>query len=278
MSLSNPLVSVIMPNFNNEKYLAQAIESVLQQTLKSFELIVVDDGSTDGSLGILESYGDSIQYFSTKNRGAAAARNLGILNSKGSIIAFLDSDDLWLLGKLSKQVTKLLAEDLDLVYCHVQEIDARNSPGIIKFARFKGDCHKDFMENPSVAVIVAGMSTAIIRRELLAVSGIFDTRVPAPTEDWDFLRRFCKHARVDYCDEVLTQYRIHANNISRSSFRRYFSGNLFSIHKMFIEEKIGFFKRFHLHSKLYVGFAKHYLKSHFHHFSKLTKDGPTYGL
>ena len=63
MSLSNPLVSVIMPNFNNEKYLAQAIESVLQQTLKSFELIVVDDGSTDGSLRILESYGDSIQYF-----------------------------------------------------------------------------------------------------------------------------------------------------------------------------------------------------------------------
>jgi glycosyltransferase involved in cell wall biosynthesis len=274
MSSSNPLVSVIMPNFNNEKYLAQAIDSVLQQTSTNFELLVVDDGSTDRSLEILESYGDSIQYFSTENRGAAAARNLGILNSKGSLIAFLDSDDLWLLGKLSKQVAKLLDEDLDLVYCHVQEIDARNNPGITKYAQFKGNCFKDFIENPSVAVIVAGMSTAIIRRELLALSGLFDTSVPAPTEDWDFLRRYCKQARVGYCEEVLTQYRIHATNISASSFRRYFSGNLFSLHKMFLEERIGIFKRLQLISKLYFGFTKHYIKNFGHSFSILDKKGP----
>ena len=260
MSISDPSVSVIMPNFNNEKFLSQAIDSVLQQPYSNFELLVIDDGSTDGSLEILRGYGDSIRYMSTENRGAAAARNLGILSSKGSLIAFIDSDDLWIPGKLSKQVSKLMDEDLDLVYCHVQEIDARNNPGKIKFARFKGNCNKVFIENPSVAVIVGGMSTAIIRRELLALSGIFDTRVPAPTEDWDFLRRFCNYARVDYCDEVLTQYRIHTTNISKSSLRRYFRGNLFSVHKMFIEEKIRFIRRLHLISKLYLGFIKHYLK------------------
>jgi glycosyltransferase involved in cell wall biosynthesis len=250
-----------MPNFNNEKYIAQAIDSVLKQTFVNYELLVVDDGSSDRSLEILKGYGDSIRYFSTENRGAAAARNLGILNSKGSVIAFLDSDDLWSIEKLSKQLKKLIDEDLDLVYCHVQEIDDGNNPGIIRYAKFSGNCFKDFIENPGVAVIVAGMSSAIIRRELLSLSGIFDTKVPAPTEDWDFLRRFCKYARVGYCDEVLTQYRIHATNISKSSFRRYFNGNLFSVHKMFNEEKTGIFKRLHLLLKLYTGFIKHHLKS-----------------
>jgi glycosyltransferase involved in cell wall biosynthesis len=260
MSIVNPFVSVIMPNFNNEKYLAQAIDSVLKQTFINFELLVVDDGSSDRSLEIIKSYGDSIRYISTENRGAAAARNLGILNSKGSIIAFLDSDDLWSHRKLTKQLDKLIEEELDLVYCHAQEIDDRNNPGIVRYAKFSGNCFKDFIDNPGVAVIVAGMSSAIIRKELLSISGIFDTQVPAPTEDWDFLRRFCKHARVGYCDEVLTQYRIHSTNISRSSFRRYFNGNLFSVRKMFNEEKIGVFKRLHLLFKLFIGFTKHYLK------------------
>ena len=260
MSFIIPLVSIIMPNFNNEKYLGQAIDSVLNQTLTNFELIVIDDGSTDGSLDILKSYGESIRYFSTENRGAAAARNLGILKSKGSLIAFLDSDDLWSSGKLSKQVTKLMEEELDLVYCHVQEIDDKNNPGIVRFAKFKGNCLEDFIKNPGVAVIVAGMSTSIIRRELLALSGVFDTQVPAPTEDWDFLRRFCKHAEVGYCDEVLAQYRIHTTNISKSSFRRYFNGNLFSLQKMFIEEKTGFFSRVNILIKMYVGFTKNYFK------------------
>jgi len=261
MSKSNPLVSVIMPNFNNEKFLAQAVDSVLKQTFVNYELIVVDDGSSDRSIEILEGYGDSIRYFCTENRGAAAARNLGILNSKGSVIAFLDSDDLWHFEKLSKQIKKLIDEDLDLVYCHVQEIDERNSTGNLRYAKFSGNCFKDFVEKPGVAVIVAGMSSAIIRKELLSLSGIFDTNVPAPTEDWDFLRRYCKYARVGYCNEVLTYYRIHATNISNSSFQRYFNGNLFSVHKMFNEENIGLFKRLQLLLKLYAGFIKHYLKS-----------------
>ena len=260
MTFISPLVSIIMPNFNNEKYLGQAIDSVLNQTLTDFELIVVDDGSTDGSIDILKSYGESIRYFSTENRGAAAARNLGILNSKGSIIAFLDSDDLWSRRKLSKQVNKLVDEKLDLVYCHVQEIDDKNNLGMVRIAKFKGNCFEDFIKNPGVAVIVAGMSSSIIRRELMALSGIFDTNVPAPTEDWDFLRRFCKYAEVGYCDEVLAQYRIHSTNISKSSFRRYFNGNLFSLQKLFIEEKTGFFRRLSILLKMYVGFTKHYLK------------------
>ena len=263
MRPENPMVSVIVPNFNNEKFLSEAIESVLNQSYKNFELIVVDDGSTDGSIEILKKFDESLTYFSTVNRGAAAARNLGVLSSQGSIIAFLDSDDLWKKTKLEEQVKKMVENNLDLVYCHIQEIDQHGVRGKIRFAANRGYCHDLFVANPNTAIVIGGMSTAIIRKDLLSLSGLFDKLVPAPTEDWDFLRRYCKFANIDYCDEILSEYRLHSSNISRSSLKRYFRGNLHSVKKMFLEEKITFFRRQIIKAKLYLGFLKHLLKCYF---------------
>jgi glycosyltransferase involved in cell wall biosynthesis len=263
MISSHPLVSVIMPNYNNEKYLAEAIESVLNQSYSNFELIVVDDGSTDGSLEIIKDFDHLLTCISTVNRGAAAARNLGILNSKGSVIAFLDSDDLWKQKKLEVQVKQMIRNDVDLVYCHVQEIDQRGTKGKVIPASHRGYCHDQYVDNPNKAVIIAGMSTVILKKELLAISGLFDKQVPAPTEDWDFLRRYSRIAKVDYSDEVLTEYRLHESNISKSSLKRYFSGNLYSAHKMFMEVNIPFTKRQRIRSRLLLGFLKHLIKSYF---------------
>jgi glycosyltransferase involved in cell wall biosynthesis len=102
-----PLVSVIMPAYNTARYIREAIDSVLDQDYPSKELIVIDDGSTDGTLEVLRSYGDRITLIEQRNQGSAVARNAGLAAARGECIAFLDSDDIWLPGKLRLQVDHL---------------------------------------------------------------------------------------------------------------------------------------------------------------------------
>ncbi len=118
---NNPLVSVIMPVYNGEKYLDQSIESIFSQTYHPFEIILVDDGSTDNSRKIASSYPE-IKYIHQENAGHAAARNRGIESAEGSYIALLDADDLWLPAKLSLQITAFSDDpDLDLVTGHIKQ-------------------------------------------------------------------------------------------------------------------------------------------------------------
>ncbi len=100
----NPQVSVIIPAYNGSRYIQQAIESVLTQTYQNWELIIIDDGSTDNTRQIVQQYGDQLRYFYQENQGVAAARNRGILEAKGEFIAFLDQDDWFLADKLAAQV------------------------------------------------------------------------------------------------------------------------------------------------------------------------------
>ena len=110
-----PLVSVVIPNFNNESYLAECLESVIAQSYKRIEIIVVDDGSTDSSIEILDKYQSKIRVIRSSHNGASAARNIGIEQSKGKFIAFMDSDDIWIIDKIEKQILALLNNDADLV-------------------------------------------------------------------------------------------------------------------------------------------------------------------
>ncbi len=104
---NNPLVSVIIPVYNGERYLAEAIGSVLAQTYTPFELIIIDDGSSDNSSGIARSFKE-VRYYHQSNQGVAAARNAGISFAHGGFIAFLDQDDIWMHDKLSVQMDYLL--------------------------------------------------------------------------------------------------------------------------------------------------------------------------
>src|SRR5437868_2002167 len=105
--LKNPLVSVVIPTYNSASFLSQSIESVLQQTYDNFEVIVIDDGSTDNTEAVLSDYKDAIHYIKKNNGGPSGARNLGIAEAKGEFIAFQDSDDLWLPEKLQLQMEYL---------------------------------------------------------------------------------------------------------------------------------------------------------------------------
>jgi glycosyltransferase involved in cell wall biosynthesis len=232
-----PLVSVVMPNYNNAKYVGISIVSVLEQTYKNIEIIVVDDGSTDNSLELIKSIEGQIKVISTTNNGSASARNLGIKSSSGSIIAFLDSDDIWDSQKIEKQVSILLKNELDLVYCSGREFGERADEHVVHRAKFSGNCYPYFSKNPTVAIISLGCSSAILKREVITKSGLFDEKFKGPAEDWDFFRRVCRYGNVDFIDEELVWYRIHDRNISRSSAISYFEGNKMAISKMLYEDK-----------------------------------------
>src|SRR5438132_1599837 len=114
-------VSVVIPVYNGERYLADAIQSVRDQTYQNFEVIVVDDGSTDGSADVAQRFGEAIRYVHQANGGVCKARNAGIAAARGAYIAFLDQDDLWLPDKLAAQVTYLDSHpEVGAVYCQCQ--------------------------------------------------------------------------------------------------------------------------------------------------------------
>ncbi len=124
-----PLISVVLPTFNRKRLLPRAINSVLNQTYKNLELIIIDDGSTDNTEEIVKAYSDTrIRYCKQKlNRGGSAARNAGIKLAKGELISFQDSDDEWLPEKLERQVRKFseVGDDVGVIYCGYESVFER---------------------------------------------------------------------------------------------------------------------------------------------------------
>ena len=119
------LVSVVIPNYNYANYLREALDSVLAQSYSDIEIVVVDDGSTDGSKDVIAAYDDRINAIFQKNEGVSAARNNGVLAGSGEFIAFLDADDAWLPTKVERQVAMFRSDPaLGLVHVGVEEIDA----------------------------------------------------------------------------------------------------------------------------------------------------------
>ena len=255
------LVSIVIPTYNAGIFLKEAVESALNQDYDKIEIIVVDDGSNDGSLELLDSYRNEISIISSDNLGAASARNIGILASSGEFIAFLDSDDKWSHNKIRLQVELLLKQSLDLVYCAGQEFSSEGGLGKIHLPLYEGDCYQFYRRYPSRDIVAVGPSGSILRKDLLHKSGIFDTKIPAPSEDWDFFRRYSQVARFGYCTEVLVYRRIHSNNISRSSIVGYYLGNRSALLKMFADDPaIGYVERRRIWSQFHFMTAKAFAK------------------
>lgn len=231
-----PLVSVIIPTYNSGSYLKEAVESALGQDYPNLEVIVIDDGSTDESLSLLRPYFNRVLIISSQNFGAASARNFGILASSSEYLAFLDSDDKWLPNKISVQVKQMLEEKLDLIYCAGQEFGTTSKVGKVHVPMFKGDCYQFFKKYPSRDIVAIGPSGVVLKKSILHKSGIFDTKIPAPSEDWDFFRRYSRYAKFGYCADVLVLRRIHENNISKKSILGYYLGNRNSLIKMFLDD------------------------------------------
>ena len=260
-SKMNPLISIVIPNHNGVLFVAEAVKSVLEQDYLNKEVIVVDDGSSDGSIELLRTYGGKIRLIETENLGASAARNAGILATKGDLIAFLDSDDIWVANKLTLQLQIMLDEGADLVYCHGQEFGNQTGLNMKRLAMYSGDCYPFFKQNPGKAIIDMGPSTVLLKKNLLSSSGIFDTSFTGLGEDWDFFRRYCRIAKVDYCDEVLVMRRSHSNNLSNRSLQDFYLGNKRALLKMFAEDlAIGVMERRLIWIKFHIMSAKAFIK------------------
>ena len=185
-----PLVSVIIPAYNRGWILTEAIDSVLAQDFEDYELIVVDDGSTDNTRAILDTYGQDIIVLRQVNKGVSAARNLGIAEAEGQLVAFLDSDDLWLTRKLSRQV-EFFKSNPDALINQTEEIWMRNGVRVNPKNRHRKPSGMIFER--SLALCLVSPSAVMIKKQLFDAVGVFDENLPA-CEDYDlWLRISCQY-------------------------------------------------------------------------------------
>ncbi len=191
------IISVIIPTYNRRKFLEGAIGSVLKQKNIEYEIIVVDDGSKDGTKELAKEY--PIKYIYQENKGPASARNLGIKNSSGKYIAFLDSDDLWVEEKLFNQVS-FFKENPDFLIVHTNEIWMRNGKVLNQKKIHKKGGGDQFERSLQLCVI--SPSSVMIKRELFEEVGLFDESFPA-CEDYEFWLRVTSKFKVGFIEKEL---------------------------------------------------------------------------
>ena len=208
-----PLVSVIIPTYNRREMVREAIDSVLAQTYRTFELIVVDDGSNDGTQDVLAGYGEALRVCTQANRGVAAARNRGVLGAAGSYLAFLDSDDLWSPHKLEAQVA-FMQENPQAQICQTEEIWFRHGVRVnprMKHRKPSGDIFRASLE-----LCLVSPSAVMMTRGLFDAAGGFDEAFAA-CEDYDLWLRIAKSCPVPLVAEPLVIKRGgHKDQLSRS--------------------------------------------------------------
>ena len=208
-----PQVTVILPTWNRAKWLKKSVESVLSQTFQDFELIVVDDASTDSTEEALESYSGKIRtIFLPENLGVSAARNTAIMQSDSKWIAFLDSDDFWHTEKLEKQIkhTKIFPE---YKIHFTDEIWIRN--GIRVNPKKKHLKKEGWIFKPSLALCLMAPSTVMLRRVLLERHGMFDDDLPV-CEDYDLWLRLTAYNPVLLLNEkLMTRHGGHSDQLSK---------------------------------------------------------------
>jgi len=215
--MHEPLISIITPIYNGKQYISEAIESARAQTYKNFEILLINDGSTDNSYEVIKPYlsDTRIIYIEQQNSGVASARNAAISVAKGQYIGFLDQDDLWHKNKLKEQVA-ILENDKNIALVHSKQdfIDSRGNK--INFSWITGGtgyCFTDMFIKNRIAVL-----TVLIRKTILDEVGLFNEQLSGADDYEMWLRVTLKHP-IKYIDTPLAIYRFHDSNISKNSFK-----------------------------------------------------------
>ena len=211
-----PKITAILPTWNRAEWLEKSIQSVLDQTFGDFELVVVDDASTDSTAEIIERYSGKIRTIVfSENRGVSAARNAAISTSDSEWIAFLDSDDFWHPDKLQKQIAQTKMRPACPLH-FTDEIWIRN--GVRVNPKKKHQKKEGWIFQPSLALCLMAPSTVILRRELFEVHGLFDENLPV-CEDYDlWLRLTAQHPVALLNEKLMTRHGGHADQLSRSDW------------------------------------------------------------
>ena len=210
----SPLVSIIIPSYNRASLLLEAIDSVFNQTFEDFELIIIDDGSTDETAATLKKISRPFLYRFQENQGVSSARNHGLLLTQGKWIAFLDSDDLWLPKKLETQL-EFFSQNPAALICQTEEIWIRNGRRVNpqkKHQKFSGDIF-----DPSLKLCLVSPSAVMIERELFDRVGCFDESLPA-CEDYDLWLRISSQFPIYLIENPLVVKRGgHQDQLSRTT-------------------------------------------------------------
>jgi glycosyltransferase involved in cell wall biosynthesis len=210
---ASPKVSVVIPTYNRASLVGEAMRSVLAQTFPDFELIVVDDGSTDDTRSVVAGFKDSrIRYVPQDNMGISGARNTGIRNARGRYVAFLDSDDLWLPQLLEVEVHILDHNpEAGVVYAKAQGI---GSDGNLTFEsrgyvqKYSGQTLKSMLYADFTCI-----QTSLVRRQCFERAGLFDESLTGRV-DWDMFLRLAQHCDFAHVDRVLAHFRTHAQQFT----------------------------------------------------------------
>ena len=216
-----PKVSVIIPAYNVARYIAEALDSVLSQTYKNYEIIVINDGSPDTEEleRLLEPYQKSIVYLKQENLGAGAARNTGIYVARGELIAFLDADDLWLPEFLESQTAFLEKNELDMVWADAYLFgeSSLGGPTFMQASPSKGEVTLESLLDQKCNVITSG--TVARKDAILDVDG-FDKNI-FRGHDYDlWVRMVSNNARLGYQKQVLLKHRLRSDSLSGNSIQR----------------------------------------------------------
>ena len=207
---NQPDISVIIPTYNRAHILPRALDSVLAQTQLPIEIIVVNDGSTDGTKSVLSNY-PGLKIIDQQHSGVSAARNIGLEHTNGEWIAFLDSDDEWLPEKLEQQWAAICNDDK--LICHTEEIWIRNGQRVNpmkKHQKFGGMIYERCLP-----LCVISPSSVMIHRSVFHDVGLFDETLEV-CEDYDLWLRICAKYSVLFIDEpLMVKYGVHEDQLSR---------------------------------------------------------------
>jgi len=206
-----PTVSVVIPTYNAARYVEAAVDSVLGQTFRDVEVLVVDDGSTDETEPVLAGYGNAIRYLRQENGGVSAARNRGIQESKGRYVAFLDADDMWFPEKLARQIAALESSRQHRACSSAHLVCTESlTPLAVQRSVRSDSTLEDLLLRGNV---VGTPSSVLCDRSLFSISGSFDLSL-SQCADWDMWVRLATITEFLYLNEPLVAYRQHGSNMS----------------------------------------------------------------
>ncbi len=205
-------ISVIIPTYNRKKTLARAIQSVINQSLSPFEILIIDDGSNDGTEEWVKEKFQNIKYIYQNNRGVSSARNIGIENANGDWVAFLDSDDEWLPNKLHEQV-KTIESNPKIKFFHTNEIWIRNGVRVNQMKKHKK--YGGYIFEKCLDICRVSPSSVLIQKEVFDNIGVFDESLRV-CEDYDLWLRITSKYPVVFLDlPLIYKYGGHADQLSK---------------------------------------------------------------
>jgi glycosyltransferase involved in cell wall biosynthesis len=235
-----PLVSIIMNCYNGEKYLSDAIKSVLKQNYKNFEVIFWDNQSQDNSAYIYKSFKDRRlkYYYAKKNTTLYEARNLAVKKCKGKFVAFLDTDDMWLKDKLSSQVKKIQNKKICLVYSNYYILNHFIN---LKKIAYKSKLPEGIIYKDLLKKYFLGIGTVLIKKDFFKKNFFFNKKFNI-IGDFDFITRLSKNCYFASIQRPLSIYRIHNESFSNKNYEMHINELKFWVKKeKFLDESLKFF-------------------------------------